>query len=115
MTEEKFRAEILLGLRNWYSDGQPMNYGPELTYTLIINGKFVGGSKMPEGDQYIKRQAKEYATKLKELNVSDYKLTNGERIRFTDKSRIKVQPMPSRQVQIFKNTLDNLLGYGDEK
>tara|TARA_Y100000034_G_scaffold15552_1_gene16438 strand:+ start:200 stop:532 length:333 start_codon:yes stop_codon:yes gene_type:complete len=102
--KENHRAEVLLGRRDKYSNGDPLPYDyRERTYTLVIDGKYNSGQKNGEPAEV----AAHYATRLRELGISDYTLVNGERIRFTNfEERVKVPPMFQEDVDTFKETLD---------
>jgi hypothetical protein len=111
MLKEQFspRAEILLGKRYCKSDGAYMAY-PDLTFCLLIEGKVKSTVKTTQRyERACEVYASEYAKKLKECCISEYAITNGERIRHTNFARVKVCGISPDEVATFKKTLDKLL------
>ncbi len=107
-------AEILLGSRLLPNISPYRSFSSEDTFSLIIDGEYLGGSKRPTFGREpmnigLIEQACAFAETMQKNGVVDYKITNGERIRYTNDERVEVRRMSEDRVELFKQTLDTKL------
>lgn len=115
------KTEILVGVE--------ANGSPSLVTTIYTNGKFVFGvkSSTPWGksiyisadnscpindDEIIRDGAKDVAKTLKKQRIRIVTLTQGERGRFTNHSRVKCLKLPPKELNLFVTTLKRCLRKG---
>ena len=121
MHELKPSVKILLGMREAYEDGNIMD-SIESNFALFINGKivnlaryyldceqkFIGGCR--EMAKSYAGQIKLYIEKMEDPELKNYELENAKRAEYPSGEIIPCKPMLEYDVNVFRETLDAMLG-----
>lgn len=114
------KAEILICRKDRGGDGTPIpEYLQSTNAGLVIDGKRICISSSLDGSEKGEKRllsevefiARQYGDEMAKRGVSDYHITNGERIRFTTKERVSAMRIPDKALQLFERTLCRCLYY----
>jgi hypothetical protein len=103
-------AELLVGCRRKYSNGEPMD-DVEYCFTLFIDGwpviKTKGGSHASQLRTFIRDHSVAVLWELQKYGLSTTRLVNGYRIRHTNRERVQCQQLGNEQglLSLFLETL----------